>query len=187
MSGRALFLVGPSSSGKTTLGHALLATLPEPWLFYESDFTATFHSPADRFDLATVEMKLRMTYGTALALRGYLDAGFDLIIERSLWWPEIRQRCARVFDEYRAYLVGLKWDLTTLGEREHKRTDGIFAGTARQQVLGWGSDAWDLPYDLVVDVDNGDAISCAAEVSAWITSDPRPHGIAQLAARPGSA
>ncbi len=71
--GRAIFLVGPSSSGKSAIARELMATLPDPWYFYESDFTQTFHAPTDRFELATPEMERRLTYGTALALRGYLE------------------------------------------------------------------------------------------------------------------
>lgn len=45
------FLVGTSPSGQSAIGGELMAALPDPWFFYESDFTRTFEAPADRFEL----------------------------------------------------------------------------------------------------------------------------------------
>lgn len=180
--GRAIFLVGPSSSGKTAIGRELIATLPDPWYFYESDLTRTFHAPTDRFELATPEMERRLTYGTALALRGYLDAGLDLIVERALWWPGIRAACASVFADCEAYLVGLDWKLRVLELREERRADGIFGGTARQQALGWDADAWNMPFDIRVDAAAHSPSICARLIVDWLAASPEPTAIRTIVA-----
>ncbi|MEX1009181.1 MAG: hypothetical protein WD271_15260 [Acidimicrobiia bacterium] len=177
--GRALFLVVPSSAGKTSLGHALLNVLPDPYLFVEVDQWA-LHWPLDRPEFATLAHQDRLDRGAALALRGYLDAGVDLIVEWGLWHARARVMAARVFAPYDAWLIGLRWDLETLETREAARTDGILAGTARGQATRRG--VWELPCDLELDAVHEAPDRLAERVTTWLSTAPEPRAIRSLAA-----
>ena len=131
--GRAIFLVGPSSAGKSSLGMALVELLPDPFMFFDTD-RCGLRGPPGRRELETLEREEVVTRGAAFALRGYLEAGLDLVVEVGLWGPRARRMAAAVFEPFDAWLVGLRWDLAELERRERRRDDGIFPGTARAQA-----------------------------------------------------
>ncbi len=82
--GRAIFLVGPSSAGKSSLGMALVELLPDPFMFFETD-RCGLRGPRGRPELETKEREKVVTRGGAYAIRGYLEAGVDLVVEVGLW------------------------------------------------------------------------------------------------------
>jgi len=178
--GRAIFLVGPSSAGKTSLGRVLIV-LPDPFMFFETDRCGGLRGPSGRPELVTTAREEVVTRGVAYAVRGYLDAGLDLVVEVGLWHPSARAMAAAVFAPYEAWLVGLGWDLAELERRETQRSDGRFQGTARSQATP--ADAWALPYDLVVDVVGNTPPVAAGEVVDWLATRPVPRAIRRIAAR----
>lgn len=163
--GRALFLVGPSSAGKTSLDKVLIDVLPDPFMFFEIDRCGLTET-GGRPELVTVAREEVVTRGVAYAIRGYLDAGLDLVVEAGLWHPSARAMAASVFAPYEAWLVGLHLELAELERREGRRSDGRFPGTARAQTTPAG--AWALPYDLVVDVVGSTPPVAAGEVVDWL-------------------
>ena len=176
--GRALFLVGPSSAGKTALGHALVEFLPDPYLFFESDRFGLWH-PQNRPELVTLEYEAVLTRGSALAVRGYLDAGVNLVVERDFWHPNTRAMTASVFERYDAWLIGLRWDTAVLEAREAARADGIFAGTARAQTRR--RERWQMPYDFVVDTVRLSPNEAAQTVIEWLNAQPSHRAVAEIA------
>lgn len=60
--GRAVFLIGGSSAGKTSIGRALVELLPDGYLFFESDRFGV-SSPRARPDLLTLEREYAVTRG----------------------------------------------------------------------------------------------------------------------------
>lgn len=176
--GRAVFLVGPSSAGKSSLGEALLDAFREPFMFFETDRYG-LSGPGNRPDLVTPVREEMIIRGAAYAVRGYLDAAIDLIVERSFWHVSARAMAATVFAPYDAWLVGLRWELEELERRERGRTDGIFPGTARAQATGAGE--WDLPYDFVVDTVALSPEAAARVVAAWVAGNPEPTAIRDIA------
>ena len=176
--GRALFLVGPSSAGKSSLGMALVELLPDPFMFFETD-RCGLRGPRGRPELETMEREEVVTRGAAYAIRGYLEAGVDLVVEVGLWGPRPRRMAAAVFEPFEAWLVGLRWDLAELERRERQRDDGIFAGTARTQATP--TQAWILPYDLEVDAVGNPPAAAAQEVVDWFATAPTPRAIRRIA------
>ena len=176
--GRAIFLVGPSSAGKSSLGLALVELLPDPFMFFETD-RCGLRGPRGRPELETQEREEVVTRGAAFAIRGYLEAGVDLVVEVGLWHPRARRMAAAVFEPFDAWLVGLWWDLAELESRERQREDGIFPGTARTQATP--SQAWILPYDLEVDAIGNPPAAVAQEVVDWLSAGPTPRAIRRIA------
>jgi chloramphenicol 3-O phosphotransferase len=176
--GRAVFLVGPSSSGKTSIGRALVELLPDGHLFFEADRFGV-SGPTNRPDLVTLERERLVTRGTAMAVRGYLDAGVNLVVERSFWQPMTRRVVAELFAPYEAWLVGLDWELAELERRERGRTDGIRPGTAAEQATAPG--AWDLPYDLRVAAVATSPTAAAQHIADWLAVGPTPRALRRLA------
>lgn len=183
-SGRAIFLVGPSSAGKSSLGRALVELLPDPFMFFETD-RCGLRGPSGRPELETLEREELVTRGAAFAVRGYLEAGVDLIVEVGLWHPRSRHMAAAVFEPFDAWLVGLRWDLAELERRERQRDDGIFPGTAHSQATL--RDAWSLPYDLVVDAVGKSPAAAAEEIVEWLSTGPTPRAIRRVASSNRSA
>lgn len=176
--GRAVFLVGPSSAGKSSLGMALVELLPDPFLFFETD-RCGLRGPRGRPELETLEREEVVARGAAYAIRGYLEAGVDLVVEVGLWGPRSRRMAAAVFEPFDAWLVGLRWDLAELERRERGRDDGIFPGTARTQATP--REAWMLPYDLEVDAVGHPPATAAQEVVDWLATGPTPRAIRRIA------
>lgn len=174
--GRAIFLVGPSSAGKSSLGKALVELLPDPFMFFETD-RCGLRGPA-RPELETLEREEVLNRGAAFAIRGYLEAGVDLVVEVGLWHPRARHMAAAVFEPFDAWFVGLRWDLAELERRERQRDDGIFPGTARSHATR--RDAWSLPYDLVVDAVGKSPAGAAQEIVDWLSTGPRPRAIRRI-------
>ena len=111
--GRAIFLLGPSSSGKSSIGKALVESLPDPFMFFETD-RCGLRGPSGRPELQTLEREEVVTRGAAFAIRGYLEAGLDLVVEIGFWHPGVRLMAAAVFEPFDAWLVGLRWELAEL-------------------------------------------------------------------------
>lgn len=78
---RLLIVAGPSCSGKSELARRLQATLPQPWLFWEADRARPRLPRLDEFGHVVTEQQ--MFEGNLRSIRGYLDAGFNVIAE--LW------------------------------------------------------------------------------------------------------
>lgn len=176
--GRAIFLVGPSSAGKSSLGNALVEVLPEPFMFFETD-RCGLRGPSGRPELVTAAREEVVTRGAAYAIRGYLDAGLDVVVEVGLWHRRARAMAAAVFAPYKAWLVGLRWTLSELERRERQRGDRRLPGTARSQATPAG--AWVLPCDLVVDVVEHPPAVAAGEVVVSLAKAPVPRGIRTIA------
>lgn len=157
---------------------ALVELLPDPFMFFDTD-RCGLRGPPGRRELETLEREEVVTRGAAFALRGYLEAGLDLVVEVGLWGPRARRMAAAVFEPFDAWLVGLRWDLAELERRERRRDDGIFPGTARAQATP--REAWMLPYDLEVDAVAYRPSVAAQEVVDWLSTCPTPRAIRRIA------
>lgn len=144
---RIVLLHGASSSGKTTLAHAIRAASPEPWMFLSFD-TFRDHGglvPADYRDWTV--RRARAFQALHQSFAAFADAGFDLIIEHILdtdgWHTDLQSRLAG----HAILFVGVHTSEDVLARREAARGDrriGSAIEDSRRVHTG-------LTYDLEVD------------------------------------
>ena len=86
--------------------------------------------------------------GAAVAVRGYVDAGVNLVVERDLWHPPLGTATVPLFAPYEGWLVGLG-EISPSWRPERRPAPTASFRTARG--LTTEAAQWEMPYDLVVD------------------------------------
>jgi chloramphenicol 3-O-phosphotransferase len=93
----ALLVMGPVSSGKTSLGRALQAIAAEPWLLWEADACQPAF-PFERFsDQVTSATERALTRASLSAAHAYVDAGFKVFAELGLAHLADRDAAREIF------------------------------------------------------------------------------------------
>src|SRR5947199_10852910 len=85
--GRIILLNGASSSGKTSIGRALLSLLPDPWFLVPVDAIGAMRSTVHTrvLDEVEIDQMLRRTrLGYHRAVAGLASAGNDVIMDYPL-------------------------------------------------------------------------------------------------------
>lgn len=169
-----ILLAGPSCSGKSELGQALLPLLPKSWVLWEADRAQPRFEAGDDVTDADEAMMLE---GNLRSVRAYLEAGFDVIAELFVWYPRGQRLLVSLFESFRVFVVRLECATALLEARERARNDSHF-GFARSQVE---SLSWDFPADLTLDSDHHEAGGLARMVTDWLAASPVPTAFAELA------
>ncbi len=175
--GQALFLAGPSSSGKSSVAKALQEVLSEPWVFLPADRVSSGY-PKLRKEFVTLELDRRLRYATMLATRSFLDAGLNVIAEQGLWDEWALPIAASVFSHYRAFVVQLQCDVIVREAREAQREE-IRQGFTRWQET---NERWTFPCDLLVNTEHEPAEAVARTVAAWLNASPTPTAFLRIRA-----
>ncbi|MCV6584456.1 MAG: chloramphenicol phosphotransferase CPT family protein [Marinibacterium sp.] len=120
---RVIFLHGPSSSGKSTLAAALLASAPSPFLHLSIDHLRDSGAWDPRRYSNWPTARAAFFDGFHRAVGGFADAGNDLILEHVLdtpgWHADLQHRLGA----HQVLFVGLTTPLETLQSRERQRGD----------------------------------------------------------------
>lgn len=118
-----LFLHGASSSGKSTLAHALRQLSARPFLHLSIDHLRD--SGAWKPDCYPDWSAARPAFfaGYHAALAGFADAGNDLIVEHILDTPGWHRTLQTAFGGHDVLFVALHTPLETLRSRESARAD----------------------------------------------------------------
>ena len=152
-----IYLNGPSSAGKTTLGHALQRALPEPFLFIGADmlvdamppqlndWTGQFKTdgysyeniaPASeppRFKLRIGSFAQRLQPALQQIIITLAAQGFKLIVDDVAFGKAQVDLYREGLREYQVLWVGIKVPLEVLEAREKARGDRLI-GSARDQA-----------------------------------------------------
>lgn len=182
--GRVILLNGSSSSGKTTLAHALQRVLPEPWQHVALDHfrdgmpgkVRGLNSPpgspgASGLNIVPLERDgQRMThvqfgdYGEAV-LRGMRRSvaqlvvqGVDVIVDDLLFKPEYLHDYQEALHGHAVWFVGVRCSLPVVEQREARRP-GRFPGTATSHFHS--VHAHGIAYDVEVHTDSMTPAACA--------------------------
>jgi chloramphenicol 3-O phosphotransferase len=126
--GRLIVLNGASSSGKSTLAHALQDALDSPFLLVSSDqLIAAGLLPRRREPQGPFawweQMRPRFFEGFHRCLPALAAAGNDLIVEHVIEFATWRAELAELLDGFDVFLVGVHCDPDELDRREHMRGD----------------------------------------------------------------
>ena len=190
--GKIIVLNGTSSSGKTSIVHALQQVMDEPYL--EAGFDKFLWTlPAkflkrplyldvldyDWMELDGERMKVlrarrigfQFVTGMHHAVVALAKAGNNVILDHIFFEPAWLTECAELFEGYWALLVGVRCPLNIIIEREKERGD-------RTLGIAPGHFHWiHKPgiYDLEVDTSILTALDCAALIKQRIESDSPPQ------------
>lgn len=179
--GRIILLNGASSSGKSSIGRALLPLLPDPWFLVPVDaisgMRSTVHQrPLD--DDAIDEMLVRTRRGYHRVVAALASVGNDVIMDYPL---SERWRLDDLLDVLRGYdvtLVEVRCSPEELARREQGRGDRP-AGLAVSQTTVYAHDA----YDIAVDTTSADPHTCATAIADALDTVPSPKAFDRLRRR----
>ncbi len=193
MSGKIIFLNGTSSSGKTTLAHALQELLPDPWLHVALDqfrdglpdkyrgLNSPVGSSGDRglnvvpvTDCETPYTAIRfgesgkkMLAGMRRAIRALVDADNNVIIDDIILEKTFLEDYVEVLADIEVIFVGVRCSIDVINKRERARP-GRFPGTALGHFEA--CHAHD-DYDLSVDTAVQSPEECAQLVSDFLGNE----------------
>jgi len=184
--GTIIILNGTSSSGKTSIVHALQNALAEPYLdagldkfiwmlparYLERPLWDDVLGKATRAGDAGHALVRGMHHAIEALSRAGSNVIADHVLVEPAWWED----CIRRFAPLPAYLVGVRCPLPVLEEREKARRNRTL-GQARAQlpvVHGHGI------YDVEVDTSRLTPEECARNIVARVHSGP-PSALRELA------
>jgi len=189
--GKAIFLNGTSSAGKTSLAHALQEVLSEPYVHVALDqfrdglpakFRGLNAAPGtmgyEGLNVVPVtsgekpftavqfgDAGQQVLRGMRRAMAAMVLAGNNIIIDDILLEPGFLQDYVEVFSGLEVVFVGVRCPLDVIGARERTRL-GRFPGTAYGHFHSCHAHHC---YDIEVDTSQGTPIECAQQVFNFMT------------------
>ena len=173
--GKIIFINGASSSGKTSIVHALQNLLEEPYL--EAGIDKFIFMLPERYldrplwdDVLGLATKAgsaghRLVGGMHRAIRELSLAGMNVIADHVLVEAAWAQDCAELFSDLPAYLVGIQCPLEVLEQRERSRKNRTFG----QAKLQFEVIHKFVLYDLEVDTSLISPDECAQRIRARLS------------------
>ncbi|WP_170167309.1 chloramphenicol phosphotransferase CPT family protein [Actinoplanes xinjiangensis] len=181
MPGRIIVLNGASSSGKSSVGRAMLGLLADPWFLFPVDdlgaMRSTVHTRVlDDAGIAAMLTRTRRGYHRAVA--GLASAGNDVIMDYPLseaW------RLADLLDVLRGFdvtLVEVRCSPRELARRERARGDRPVGLAVSQTLVYEHGDR-----DIVIDTTRTGALDGARQVVAALDTVAVPKAFERLRQR----
>ena len=168
----AIFLHGPTSSGKSSLARALQASAAVPAFHISLD---AFVTMANRADMRSEEEREQAYHIHCQNLRstlaGVVDTQFDIILDLVLRDDREFEACLRAVAQRPTYVIGVWAPLAVLEARERTRDDRG-AGMAREQ---FEHPAYKRTYDFSIDTSTHPPAEGAAAIRRFIAAQ-RPAG-----------
>ena len=177
--GTVIFINGTSSSGKTSIVHALQDLLAEPYL--EAGIDKFIFMMPERYldrplwdDVLGLAVKAGASghllfSGMHRAIQTLADSGINVIADHVFVEQRWVGECVELFADMPAFLIGVQCPLEILEERERSRKNRTL-GQARAQ---FGVIHKYCIYDLEVDTSLNTPEECAQEISERLKSPPQ--------------
>ena len=178
--GRVILLNGPSSSGKSSVGRAMLPLLDEPWFFVPVDVVSGMRSTAYRLpldDAGVHALLTRTRRGYHRTVAALASAGNHVIMDYPLSEPWRLADLLVVLDGYDVTLVDVVCSPDELERRERVRGDRP-VGLAASQAVFEHADR-----DLTIDTTTSSPEECAASIVSRLDTLSRPKAFDRLRRR----
>jgi chloramphenicol 3-O phosphotransferase len=186
MNGKVILINGTSSSGKTSLLHALQDLMEEPYLEAGID-KFIFMLPGRYLERPLWDEVLglaeragaaghTLVKGMHRAILALSQSGVNVLADHVLVEAAWAQDCADLFAGLPAYLVGVQCPLEVLEARERSRKNRTL-GQARLQYEVIHKYAC---YDLLVDSSVFSPLECARQVQSRLLAPPQALGEMKL-------
>ena len=185
--GSIIFLNGTSSSGKTSVAHALQDLFETPLLYVSvDDFLQTLPTryvdylsgkiqPSDE-ELERLRTHLpRLLAGTHASIAALASEGNNLVVDYVFEQPSDLLRCVDRLADFAVFFVGVHCSLEELERRERQRDRR--QGLAKLQ---FGLVHAHRIYDLEVDTTSTSAKDCARKIKRVFDRTPRPTAFRQI-------
>ncbi|GAA0711215.1 AAA family ATPase [Dactylosporangium roseum] len=176
--GRVILLNGASSSGKSSIGRALLPLLPDPWFLVPVDaigaMRSTVHTRVlDDRDISEILRRTRLGYHRAVA--ALASAGNDVIMDYPLSEQWRVEDLLETLQGYDVTLVEVRCSQDELDRRERVRGDRP-VGLARSQTMVYAHGE----FDIAVDTTTAGPNECAATIVNALGTVPLPKAFDRL-------
>ena len=178
--GRIILLNGASSSGKSSIGRALLPLLADPWFLFPVDAVGGMRSTVGTraLDDAEIDETLRRTrLGYHRAVAALASVGNDVIMDYPLSEHWRLDDLLEVLSGYDVTLVEVRCEPDELERRERARGDRP-SGLARSQAQVYGLGE----HDIAVDTTSSTAAACARTIAEQFATIPSPKAFDRLRA-----
>lgn len=184
--GRIILLNGASSSGKSSLAHALQARIDSPfWHISIDHLRDSGVLPMARIKSGEFDWRLMREaffLGFERSLLAYVEAGNDLIVEHIMESEAWLLRLAETLAGHDVFFVGVHCELAELECREQARGDRPIGDARRDFHRIHSYCVYDIEIDAMQDREaNADAV-----IAAW-RSRARPAAFERLRERRGRA
>jgi chloramphenicol 3-O phosphotransferase len=176
--GRIILLNGASSSGKTSIGRALLPLLSDPWFLVPVDAVSAMRSTVHARVLDDVEigeMLRRTRLGYHRVVAALASTGNDVIMDYPLSEPWRLEDLLEVLEGFDVTLVEVHCTAEELDQRERKRADRPI-GLARSQTMVYAHGE----FDIAVDSTHMSPDACAAQIVSRLDAVSRPTAFDRL-------
>jgi chloramphenicol 3-O phosphotransferase len=176
-----ILLNGASSSGKSSIGRALLPLLPDPWFLVPVDAVGAMRSTVHTrvLDEAEVgEMLRRTRLGYHRAVAALASAGNDVVMDYPLSEQWRMEDLLEEFEGYDVTLVEVRCSQEELDRRERSRGDRPI-GLARSQAMVYTHGE----FDIAVDTTSTGADACAMTIVDALGAVPSPKAFDRLRRR----
>lgn len=175
--GRVLLLNGASSSGKSSIGRALLPLMADPWFFVPVDALGAMRSTVHTRALTEAEvgeMLRRTRLGYHRAAAALVSVGNDVIMDYPLSERWRLDDLLDVLDGYDVTLVEVRCAAEELERRERARGDRP-AGLALSQKVFEHEE-----HDIAVDTTSTSPEACARVIAESLSTVPSPKAFDRL-------
>ena len=172
-----IFMNGPSSAGKSSLGRHLQSILDTPFLYFSSDqlVQSGVLPQLDRNDSDEAwrwsVVRPRFFDGFHRCIAALASAGNSLIVEHVLEFEDWFATCRRLLAPFDVFYVGVHCPLEELERRERERGDR-YIGEARSHLQD-GVHTWG-PYDFEIDTSQFTPAEAAERVKASFVARSGP-------------
>ena len=149
--GKIIFLHGATSSGKSTIATLLQEKINEPFLCISIDHLREAGVlPLQRYkngDFDWLSNREAFFKGFHLSLRGYVEAGNNLIVEHIIETKAWKEFLADVLKEVDIFFIGIHCPLEELERREENRKDRPRGGARKDFEVIHAFNTYDLEID----------------------------------------